>query len=407
MTTLSNPQKLAAARLAAAKVAPYFTTALLSLVPREAHGLNTFAVTEKMVLLWDPAALERWSVQQTAAVLVHEISHVLRDHFARAKALGADPKLFNIAEDMEINDDIKAMGLELPDGCMLPSTFEMADGLTAEEYYHNLPRDQEQQANQPCAGNGWCGSAAGRAVPGEPDPSDATSGRSASEVANVRAQTAEAIRAQAAKTAGSVPAGWERWADVALQPPKIRWQDKLARHARNAVAFRPGAVDYRFSRPSRRQAALGYGAGRPVLPALVAPVPQVAIAIDTSGSMGPEELSAAVAECQGIFGAVGASVDFVACDAEVHVSKRVSSPSEIIANLKGGGGTDFRPVFDNLVQKRPRPEVVVFVTDGYGPAPEAPPYGMRVIWLLVGAMRRTPAPYGDVIEVDDGARDDD
>ena len=247
--SLTPEQKLSAARLAAVRRAPYFSTALMSLVPRKMPGLKTMGVTEHLIMYWDPAAVAEWSVQETAAVLIHEIGHVLRDHAKRCRAMGADHKKFNLAGDAEINDDIKAMGLTLPGKPVFPESLGCKDGLTAEEYYRAMP-PEPSCPNAPDAGSGWCGGAAGNPIPNESDEKD-PGARSANEIAAVVRATAAAIQDAASKGRGNVPAGLERWADAAMKPAKVRWQDKLARIGRNAVAYRPGAVDRRFSRPAR------------------------------------------------------------------------------------------------------------------------------------------------------------
>ena len=231
---------------------------------------------------------------------------------------------------------------------------------------------------------------------GKPEP-----GRSEAEVARIRKQVAEDIKQEATKSRGTVPAGWARWADEQLSPPKVPWRQKLARQARAAVQFQKGMVDYTYSRPSRRQASHGYGIGKPILPTLHAPVPRVAVGVDTSGSMGQHELDQALRETNGVLMAVGAEVEFVACDAEVHVQKKVRNWKDVRANLKGGGGTDFRPVFEAFDKAKPRPDIVIFVTDGYGPAPVEAPANMKVIWLLVGGNEQAPATWGECIPMKD------
>jgi predicted metal-dependent peptidase len=165
------------------------------------------------------------------------------------------------------------------------------------------------------------------------------------------------------------------------------------------VQWRSGAVDYRYDGPSRRQAGLGYGNGAPILPRLRRPVPRVAIALDTSGSMGGDELSAALNETQGILRAVGAEVTFLSCDAEVHALGQIHSVADALKLVKGGGGTDFRPVFAALEKKRERPDVLVFFTDGYGPAPARAPLWCSTVWVLVGRTVREPATWGTCIRV--------
>ena len=55
-------------------------------------------------------------------------------------------------------------------------------------------------------------------------------------------------------------------------------------------------------------------------------------------------------------------------------------------NPCGGGGTDFRPYFEALVDRmqHERPNIIVFATDGYGAAPDVGPVGIETIWLMIG-----------------------
>ena len=124
------------------------------------------------------------------------------------------------------------------------------------------------------------------------------------------------------------------------------------------------------------------------------------IAIDTSGSMGANELAACLSECKGILSATGSSLNVVTCDAVVQDAGRVATPNQITALLKGGGGTDFRPVFKHIEKQPVKPDILVFMTDGYGPAPDVPPPGMLVIWLIVCSYGgHKPASWGEYIEV--------
>lgn len=410
---------LATARMIVVRKAPYFASALLALVPREAPGLGTFGVTERMVMLWDPAFAEAHTPEEIAAVLVHELGHPLRVHPARCRALGAEPRLFNVAGDLEINDDVEEMGLKLPDGicCACREPFKgikgMRHGLTAEEYYRILQDEQQKGGGQGRDGDGkpgdkpgpgWCGSGAGRPLPQEPagggaDAGVEADGRSESDVERVRRETARAIQEQASKSRGSVPGGWVRWAEEALKPSVVPWQQKLARHLRAGVAYKAGVVDMTHAKLSRRQAGVGYGFGRPMLSAWHAPTPLVACGLDTSGSMGTAEVTRGLSEIAAILKTVNAEVEFCACDAEVHAKQVVARWQDLAKLVKGGGGTDFRPLFEAFSASRPRPNIVVFVTDGYGPAPEMPPAGYHTIWVLVGGNDKAPASWGDVVVI--------
>lgn len=394
----SVKSKLATARLLATRRTPYFSHALYALVPREVPNgslmfigggtketwKGTMGVTEGGLLIYEPQFIEAYSPQQLAAALIHEVNHWIRDHAKMTKRNGWDPQLANLAQDAAINDDIERMGMELPHK-FLPKDIPAKDGLSEPEYYDLLRRNSTMITVTVC-----CGSGCGNPLPNE--PKDDPGSRSPRDVENVRTIVADAIRKA---PPGSVPQEMKRWAEEKQVGEKIRWEDKLAKVCRTAMAYRPGAIDLRFSRISRRQAGAGFGVGKPVLPALVSPVPEICVAFDTSGSMGPNELSIGINQTVSILKAVGARISFISCDAVVHTAGKISSPAQIASMMKGGGGTDFRPVFEKIKSFRPRPEVLVFITDGQGPAPMHNPPGLKVIWLLVGKHLRKPAPEQD------------
>lgn len=445
MTQLPPRKALAAARFWALKKAPYFAQALLGAPVQEvANGSlslkGTMAMTAGGVLLYEPAALERWTAQEAGSVLIHEILHWLRDHCGRAKAIHAEPKAWNLAADAEINDDLHGMRLPLPDGGgVVPRSLGQPDGLTAEVYYAAACEQLREQKRggtelKPGFGGEACGSAAGNPT-GHPDDTDAaesssegqgdgegqgqgqgsgsragTRGRSAAEAEAIRQLTAVAITSHAQSHGiGSVPLGMHRWAEDRTKPPKVPWHVKLAMAGRAAAAFREGAVDMTYDRISRRQAGLGFGPGRPVEAEWIATTPEVVIAVDTSGSMGHGELERAITESTAVMRAIGSHVHFVACDAAIHSVARVRNAAELKTHMKGGGGTDFRPVFHQIAKLRPKPDVLIFITDGGGAAPIKAPRGFRTLWVLVGRHKMVPLSgnsgkhidWGTVIEVDE------
>ncbi len=77
-------------------------------------------------------------------------------------------------------------------------------------------------------------------------------------------------------------------------------------------------------------------------------------------------------------------------DCEVQATARVNRAGQI--SLRGGGGTDMGEGITAAVALRPRPQVVVVLTDGYTPWPSAPPPATRVIVALIGAGPQTHGP---------------
>ena len=167
---------------------------------------------------------------------------------------------------------------------------------------------------------------------------------------------------------------------------------------RGAVAYKSGAVDCNWKRPSRRQGGVGFGVGRPVMPSFHAPVPEVAVVIDTSGSMGKDQLSAALSEIQGVLSATGANVTCVVCDATVHGIKPIRNVQDAAAMLKGGGGTAMAPALAALEKTKPLPQVVIVCTDGYIDSPLKPSF--EVVWCIVGGHTGFTMEYGEVVHVE-------
>jgi predicted metal-dependent peptidase len=61
-------------------------------------------------------------------------------------------------------------------------------------------------------------------------------------------------------------------------------------------------------------------------------------------------------------------------------------------NLGGGGGTDMGVGIEAAVLLRPRPGVIIVLTDGYTPWPAVPPAGIEVIVVLTRPDAASYAP---------------
>jgi predicted metal-dependent peptidase len=368
-----NVQRLAAARLWATERFPYFAAGLFALDAHAALGLGTMAVDRRWRLYIDPEVLETWTVPECGAVLIHELYHVLRSHSERADAAGVGPDealAWNIACDAEINDELVAIGLPLPGAPVLPKTIGCKDDLLAEAYYAAIDHDLE-----------WfdCGSGAH----GHHRAWDLTpGGLDRADVELVRRQVA--LEVKAAHAAGKLPAGLARWAEGQLEQ-RVDWRRALAAEVRRAIGLVSGRVDYSYRRPSRRSLP------NVVLPTFVRPVPSVAIVVDTSSSMSAHDLGRCLTEVDGIIMRIGlrsVGVPVIACDAAVHDVTRVVDAGRV--RLGGGGGTNMGAGIEHAAQLRPRPEVLVVLTDGYTPWPVAPPRSMRVVVGLLDGTGDAP-----------------
>src|SRR6187455_2494042 len=117
-------RELQAARLRASYQRAYFAPALFNLIPVRTELIPSMAVDAHWRLYYNDAWLAAHTVEENAAVLIHEVSHLLREHEARKQASAAkNVTLWNTVADCEINDDLVAEGLPLPNDPPLPGTF--------------------------------------------------------------------------------------------------------------------------------------------------------------------------------------------------------------------------------------------------------------------------------------------
>ena len=382
------------ARLVSAEQMPYFMRALFAAQPVAAPGLGTFAVDAQWRLYLDPALLVgagAWPVPVAGAVLLHEVGHLLRAHGARGQSLPKPVQhvAWNYAADAEINDDLLAAGVGLPDGVITPQSFGCEDGGIAEDYYTHLidPATGQQFPDDEDVG---CGSGAGCApVPGELGAAagEVADGLDDAEADLVRRHVARAVQAAQGKGRGMPPQGLARWAGEVLTPPTAAWDRVLRAVIRRALADQSGRTNYSYARPSRRS-----------LPGIVAPAMRgpsitVSIVIDTSGSMSAADLSAAMGEVAGVLRAGGVArerVRILSCDAASTSAQAVRSVADVV--LVGGGGTDMRVGIDAANAARPAPHVVIVLTDGDTPWPDRPSRA-HLVCAVIGndtALARTP-----------------
>lgn len=254
-------------------------------------------------------------------------------------------------------------------------------------------------------GGGACGSCAANKVDGE-DAHAADPGKAESEVQAARSLTKAAIQEHVSRMGrGSVPGGLAVWAEKPDAPLPVPFWKLIRTTVTKTLTWAQGKANLRFNRPSRKQAGLGYGQGRAVMPALASPVPKMAIGVDSSGSMGTADVSVALSVVELAIRNTNTKVTFFSCDTKVNAMQKVSRWQDAVKLIHGGGGTDFRPVFAAVAAMpiHERPDILIFVTDGQGPAPKIAPPNMKVVWLLVGTYATSPCDWGDQIFVEENA----
>lgn len=361
-----------------------------------------------------PEFVEEINDNELIATLVHEELHYLLGHATRTqlfkKKMRANmseeererfDQLMNIAEDVVINTILEANGFVVPGRAIRPYidasgnyvvTLKDSEGKTvtlvnphrmsAEEVYHEI-KDLKLKTNEEGPKTAWLetdGENEQTTVGDEQEKAKEGSGTLSPEELTSRALNYS-------KLAGTTPAGFERLIDE-LAKPKL---DLLPYVRRFLVKVVPS--DYTYLRPARNSPPDVF------LPDVERkPHVRGMVAIDTSGSMDERELSKCLSELINFAKNNSLQLTVVTCDADIQdVYENVTS-AKLLKNLKlkGGGGTDFRPVFE-LAEKK-KAKFLVYFTDGYGLFPKKT--RIPTLWVLTpNGTSENNIPFGKVVRM--------
>jgi len=454
---------------------PYLRVPVMRLRLVESHDprLKTAGVDSSWRMYYNPEFMVQGDIETTAAVVEHEIWHLLRRHPERARAkfvTKRTARLWNWAADAEIHNDaklvekIKATLIDPITADWLKQFFDddrFVKGLLAEEYYELIlenvegggggdggdgPVDWDEEEEDDNGGGGgdgppvdwneeeeeeedgegggpgprpgWptddegeddaqvgggnCGSSATGIPTDWEEPPDEVVSKIDEKI--MRRKVAEAIMKAAALGRGVEKGSMAfEWAQDELAPPKVNWQRQLQSAVRNAIAYVSGSTEYTRRKLSRRQWHHPY-----MLPGLQHPVAEIAIVVDASGSMftayksGNEEADAkysllqqALAETSNIIKkhGMGAGINVYATDTTAFFVGRIFSPSQM-SELKGGGGTDIGVGIKAAYHGRPKPQIIVVLTDGATPWPDTAPPKTKIIVGLIGSTAEEVRKFG-------------
>jgi predicted metal-dependent peptidase len=409
--------KLSAARTRLILDKPFLGALVLRLpmVEGDPNWCHTTA-TDARAFYYNREFIDALSLDHVQFMLAHEALHCALSHFARR--LHRVKHRWDVACDHAINPLLVEDGLRAPPGTLLLDEFK---GMTAEEIYPYIKDDTEEETiddhayddaeggqqgsdNQPnppprntresgkSEDKPEQGQGQGDGAQSESDESQAGASRppplstTEREQLSVQWQERMAGAAQLALQAGKLSGSLARLVDHLLQP-QLPWRMLLARYL-TAIA----RDDYSYMRPSRRE-------GAAILPSLRSSHIDITVALDVSGSIKEDELNEFLAEVNAIKGQIQAGITLHACDDKLaDDGPWRSEPWEEIMlprSFPGGGGTDFRPVFNWLENLDRRPDLLVYFTDALGEFPEHEPV-YPVLWLVKG---KATVPWGQRVQL--------
>ncbi|MBD3800919.1 MAG: hypothetical protein IE886_05605, partial [Campylobacterales bacterium] len=402
--------KLAAARTRLILEKP-FLGALVMHLPLKAADPKwcQTTATDARAFYYNPAYIARLTLEQTQFALAHEAMHCALSHFNRRGHRMRHR--WDVACDYAVNMILDEERMQPPDAALMNAAYR---GLTAEEIYpllHEDPPEQTQDMHlfdsdtsdgeegdpQSQAGHGQGegknDSANEDANDGEgdtpergdepeqgessksraPSPSESQQGEGERDEPRPQSPPPDlgkldeqwksrlASAAQVARQAGKLSQAMQRLVDDLLSP-QLPWRALLARFMMNAARD-----DYSFQRTSRRG---GGNPGEAMMPRLYSQNVRVAVVLDTSGSITREELREFLTEIDALKAQVRAEIILHACDDQLDPAGpwiyAMWETVELPAELRGGGGTDFRPAFVWADERRLHPDLLVYFTDAEG-----------------------------------------
>lgn len=367
---------------------PFFAVLLLDLMTiHESRTVighdreNRTAYTDGTKIVINPDFFKKLDVKERMFVLAHEITHVILQHPARMKGyhdMGYGPDLkpfsgkrFNIAADYIINAYLNELKVGAqPVGTLLNGQFTSAD--IADEVYLKIPDDEEDE--------GWDQHELPNANTPLPDKGTI--------------QRAVASAAGAQQAAGKLAGGLQRLIDSILEP-QVNWVE----HLRSAITTCAGTSEQTWARPNRRRLAMAphvYWPGR-----CGSQTEPISLEIDTSGSIGQEELRTFLTETHGILSDVAPEkvyvgfVDSGLYNDEIIEITDVGEVMDLQLKAGGGGGTDMTVMHQELEKREIKVGYELIFTDGYTPFGEDT--GVPTIWCIT--TEDIVAPWGKTVHV--------
>lgn len=341
---------------------PFFGVLALKLRLVESEQVPTLAVDGVNIYYNPQFVLQRLTQDTCRSAIAHEVMHCVFEHILRRGARNL--MRWNKAGDYAINPILKNAGLPLGDGWLYNRAWE---NMSADEIYELLD-DQSDSGEALCEIQ----------MPGSKEA------MSDQEV-EWKLATIQAAKAAESLQNGSVPGQLRKMLDDILAP-EIPWKEALAQFMTEKAKD-----DYSWRRPNPFYIHSGV-----YLPSMDGVgMGEVVIGLDTSGSVlsALDEFGATI---KNIAASVKPSrVHIVYCDAAVNKVDVFERGQTLNFEAVGGGGTDFRPVFDYVAEHNIRPACLLYLTDMYGSFPETAP-SYPVVWC---STTDNKGPFGDTLRI--------
>ncbi|MBD3791396.1 MAG: hypothetical protein IE918_04485 [Campylobacterales bacterium] len=375
---------------------PYFGTLVSALRIESDPDQLTFKSDGNTVRL-NEEYIDKLNVSEVEFILSNGAMHAVLGHMERRG--GRDRWLWQEACDFAVNAMLVKNGLQAPEYVNYQPQFE---GMYAEEIYSQLKEEMKYapDTNHDSSGDAQDQEESPEAQSGSeeqtqesPQPQNQQGKAESAEEQEIGQQELDALQEELKEHFEQIFNKLKRQdalpKDLKFVVPeyfshKVDWREVLsgfiASYAKSSYSFMPPNMKYLY---------------RGIyLPSLSSDLLRVIIAIDTSGSVERELLGTFLGEVESIMEVYpNFEIDIITADTKVHSHKTYLPGEALEYEVSGGGGTDFRPVFEYIDRNIDYPTALLFFTDGQGIYPDdAANYD--VLWIMPKAVE---VPFGEVL----------
>ena len=360
MDTIQQAMNKAKIQLMSKPDSAFFTTVCFSLKFVWDDKIPT-ACTNGTEIRFNPDFFMKLSAEERVFLLVHETCHVAYLHMERlGNRIHAK---YNVAADHVINLMLIERGFSMPKGGLADRQYL---NMYVEQVYDLLPEQDPAKVDMDIQ-------------PGTGDPEEL---KQAVQDILVRASIQSKMQGDAI---GTIPGEIQIFLDKLLDP-KLPWNRILQKYLHSMAKS-----DFTFRKPNRRFFPKHH------LPSLHSEsLMNIAVAVDTSGSVSDEEFKRFISEVHCILRMMKPEkITLVQFDTDiksVHTVRSVQELSQV--TFAGRGGTRIQPVLDWA--EKEKPQLLLVFSDGYFNFQHTSPIKTPVTWLI-HENPKFEAPFGKVI----------
>ena len=373
---------------------PFFCQMLASQTLVISEDISTLATNGTSIFINEEFFLKTLDDDTQVSGLAHELVHVCLEHMWRRGM--RDPMLFNIACDFKVNQYLEEEGFVIPEKRSLANLYNPAvkgwlrdqqfDNWSEEQIYNLLEKEHDKEGKGGSGGN--------MPMPDFDDlkmPPGATKEEIQATLEKVRGNVIKAFNVFKAQNQGTGKGLAERLMGRVVKP-REKWFDQLRRYM-TALTYN----EYDWTRMNRRE-LMKTGVIMPDMRSEA--LRTVVVGVDLSGSIGEAtanyfggHMNSILEDCKP---ELMAAMYFD--DGVDSVVEYTYSDLPMTFSARGGGGTDFRPVFAKIEESGYQPDVLIMLTDTFGTFPDIPP-DYPVIWASI--YKDAKVPFGELVYINE------